>query len=176
MRVSPTQLSVLRMIPVAHRVAQAGRGRLAVYRLLNSARGWDAHQTPVDDVGWALRLVRDRHGLLPTALVGHSLGGRAALLAGHAGQVTTISVLNAWLHADEPSSLTGRRVMFVHGSEDRVALPDRALSLAKRLASRNAVSFLTVEGGRHAMLRHRRAFEAPVARFTAESLLGQAGG
>jgi hypothetical protein len=35
MRVSPTQLSVLRMIPIAGRVARAGRGRLAVFRLLS---------------------------------------------------------------------------------------------------------------------------------------------
>ena len=39
--VSPTQLSVLRMLPVAARIAHAGRGRLAVFRLLNSTRGWD---------------------------------------------------------------------------------------------------------------------------------------
>ena len=40
MMVSPTQLSVLRMIPIAKRIARAGRGRLAVSRLLNSRRGW----------------------------------------------------------------------------------------------------------------------------------------
>ena len=44
--VSPTQLSVIRMVPVARRVARAGRGRLAVLRLLNSVRGWDAERTP----------------------------------------------------------------------------------------------------------------------------------
>jgi hypothetical protein len=40
MMVSPTQLSVLRMIPIARRIARAGKGRIAVYRLLNSRRGW----------------------------------------------------------------------------------------------------------------------------------------
>ena len=39
MMVSPTQLSVLRMIPIARSIARAGRGRLAVFRLLNSRRG-----------------------------------------------------------------------------------------------------------------------------------------
>src|SRR3954451_19895818 len=81
--VSPTQLSVLRMVPIAHRIARAGRGRLAVVRLLNSVRGWDARHTPIDDVHWALRELDTRFGQsLPTCLVGHSLGGRAALMAG----------------------------------------------------------------------------------------------
>jgi pimeloyl-ACP methyl ester carboxylesterase len=80
--VSPTQLSVLRMVPIARRIARAGRGRLAVLRLLNSSRGWDTRHTPVDDVAWALdELERHADTLPPVALVGHSLGGRAALLA-----------------------------------------------------------------------------------------------
>ena len=62
MMVSPTQLSVLRMIPVARRVARAGRGRLAVFRLLNSVRGWDAHHTPVRDAEWALDGIAERLG------------------------------------------------------------------------------------------------------------------
>src|ERR1700684_4577646 len=33
MRVSPAQLSVLRMVPIASRIARAGRDRLAVFRL-----------------------------------------------------------------------------------------------------------------------------------------------
>ena len=45
-RVSPAQLSVLRMVPVAGRIARAGTGRLAVYRLLNSHRGWDSRRRP----------------------------------------------------------------------------------------------------------------------------------
>src|SRR3954452_22230796 len=82
-RVSPTQLSVLRMVPIARRIAAAGRGRLAVFRLLNSTRGGDNSHTPVEDVRWALSEIRSRYGdPLLVCLVGHSLGGRAALLAG----------------------------------------------------------------------------------------------
>src|SRR6478735_5171734 len=80
--VSPAQLSVLRMVPIARRVARAGRDRLAVFRLLNSSRGWDTRHTPVQDARWALGRIAERFGrTLPTSLVGHSLGGRAALLA-----------------------------------------------------------------------------------------------
>src|SRR4051794_24089617 len=72
--VSPTQLSVLRMVPVARRI---GRSRdLAVFRLLNSQRGWGHDDTPVADVRWALKEVREQYGDLPVVLVGHSLGGR----------------------------------------------------------------------------------------------------
>ena len=82
MMVSPTQLSVLRMIPIAKRVARAGRGELAVFRLLNSRRGWETSHTPVRDAQWALDEMHDRLGVeLPTCLIGHSLGGRAAVLA-----------------------------------------------------------------------------------------------
>ena len=80
--VSPAQLSVLRMVPVASRLARAGRGRLAVHRLLNTHRGWDSTHTPVDDVRWALGRVRERYGDLPVALVGHDphLSALASLL------------------------------------------------------------------------------------------------
>ena len=96
--VSPTQLSVIRMIPVARRIARAGGARLATYRLLNSTRGWDTAHTPVDDVAWALGELASVHGDLPVSLVGHSLGGRAALVAGSLSPVTSIVALNPWLY------------------------------------------------------------------------------
>jgi pimeloyl-ACP methyl ester carboxylesterase len=77
--VSPTQLSVVRMIPVARRVARAGRGRLAVVRLLNSWRGWDSESTPLDDAAWALEQVARRWPGLPVALVVHGDQDRIAL-------------------------------------------------------------------------------------------------
>jgi hypothetical protein len=80
--VRPNQLSVLRMIPIAWRIALRGQGRLAVVRLLNSTRGWSAQRTPVEDVRWAIGQVQGRFGAeLPIGLFGHSLDGRAALLA-----------------------------------------------------------------------------------------------
>jgi pimeloyl-ACP methyl ester carboxylesterase len=94
MRVSPTQLSVLRMVPIGRRVARAGVGRLAVFRLLNSRRGWDASHTPVQDAQWALDQLADRHGCrLPTCLVGHSLGGRAAILTAGRAEVRSVVAL-----------------------------------------------------------------------------------
>lgn len=171
--VSPTQLSVLRMVPVARRVARAGRGRLAVFRLLNSHRGWDTSHTPVDDVAWALAQVRERLGDLPTGLVGHSLGGRAALLAGAQEGVRSVVALNPWVYPHDDADLSGRGVLFVHGTEDRVADPARAAQVARRLGARTSVGYVAVPGARHAMLRHGAFFEHAAARFTTATLLGE---
>ena len=170
--VSPTQLSVLRMIPVARRIARAGGGRLATYRLLNSSRGWDSAHTPVDDVRWALSEVSSGHGDVPVSLVGHSLGGRAALVAGELDAVTSIVALNPWLYPTDNASLAGRRVLFVHGDEDRIAPISRATAVARRLARTTDVGFITVAGGKHAMLAQGRVFEKAAADFVVATLLG----
>jgi alpha-beta hydrolase superfamily lysophospholipase len=169
--VSPAQLSVLRMVPVARRIGRAGHGRLAVVRLLNSHRGWDSTHTPVADVAWALGELRERLGPLPTCLVGHSLGGRAALLAGGQDGVRGVVALNPWLYPDDDVDLSGRRVLIVHGTDDRVAPPARAGTVAQALARRTRVEYVAVAGGRHAMLRHGSRFERAAAEFAVDTLL-----
>jgi dienelactone hydrolase len=170
--VSPAQLSVLRMVPIARRVARAGRGRLAVHRLLNSTRGWDTANTPVDDVRWALGRVRERYGDVPVGLVGHSLGGRAALLAGGADGVRCVVALNPWVYPDDDADLRGRPVLVVHGTADRVASIDRARAVVASLARRTDVELREVPGGNHAMIPRAREFEAPAAAFVVAHLLG----
>jgi dienelactone hydrolase len=174
MMVSPTQLSVLRMIPIAKRIARAGDGRLAVVRLLNSRRGWDAHQTPVHDVRWALGQLAERVGdELPVCLVGHSLGGRAALLAAGERQVRRAVALAPWVHpSDVAPGLAGRELLLVHGSRDRIASPQRSAALARNLARSARVGYVTVDGGRHAMLRHHGVFDRLAADFATATLLG----
>ena len=171
--VSPTQLSVLRMIPLAHRISRTSRGRLTVVRLLNSTRGWDTSHTPAMDVRWALGELENRYGALPVALVGHSLGGRATLLAGDAEGVRSVVALNPWLHAHDTNDLGGRRVLIVHGTEDRVASITQARTVADRLARTTRLAFLEVPGGKHAMLRHGRLFESYAAEFVTATLLGE---
>ncbi len=171
MVVSPTQLSVMRMIPTAREVARAGLGRLAVFRLLNSYRGWDAHHTPVADAAWAMAQVRKQYGDLPFGMVGHSLGGRAALLAGELDTVESVVALNPWVYPTDTADLTGRRVLIVHGEQDRVASLARSEAVAGNLARTAHVEFVRIPGGKHAMLRHRREFDGRAAGFTAESLL-----
>jgi alpha-beta hydrolase superfamily lysophospholipase len=176
--VSPAQLSVLRMVPIAQRVARAGRGRLAVFRLLNSSRGWDTAHTPVDDVRWALGEVADQlGGELPAGLVGHSLGGRAALLAGGEPAVRSVVALNPWVYPTDHADLSGRRVLVVHGTDDRIADPDRSFAVARALCSTaDSLGYLRVDGAKHAMLRRGRVFERAAADFCTATLLGRSVG
>jgi pimeloyl-ACP methyl ester carboxylesterase len=170
--VSPTQLSVLRMVPVARRIARSRD--LAVFRLLNSQRGWGHDDTPLADVRWALKEVRGKYGDLPVLLVGHSLGGRAALLAATEPGVVGAVVLNGYLlPGDDSIDPAGRRLLFVHGTDDRIASYQGARAAAARLARRTDVEFLPVNGGRHAMLRHGRTFDGAAADFAARVLRGQ---
>ena len=169
--VSPAQLSVLRMVPVARRIARAGRTRLAVHRLLNSHRGWDSHITPVMDLAWALEQVTTQHGDLPVSLVGHSLGGRAALLGGSDPRVRSVVALNPWVAPTDRAEVRGARVLIVHGTDDRIALPSRSAELVRRLAATARVGYVAVPGARHAMLRRGRTFETYAAEFVTATLL-----
>lgn len=174
MRVSPTQLSVIRMVPIARRVAHAGRGRLAVFRLLNSVRGWDTKHTPVDDVHWAIEQMRARFSPeMAVCLVGHSLGGRAALLAAGDESVRSVAALAPWVYPDDGEiNLTGRRIVIVHGTADHIAKPANSAAVARALARTAQVSYVRVEGGKHAMLRHHDQFDGLAANFAAATLLG----
>jgi dienelactone hydrolase len=173
MMVSPAQLSVLRMIPIARRIVGLGEGRLAVFRLLNSHRGWDTHHTPVADVRWAQERVAERIGeSRPTCLVGHSLGGRAALLSAGRPEVRSVVALAPWVYpTDVPSGLDGQRVLIVHGSRDRVASPERSAALARALSRQVPTSYVSVTGAHHAMLRRHAVFSGLAAQFTAATLL-----
>ena len=172
--VSPAQLSVLRMIPTARRTARAGRGRLAVLRLLNSYRGWDARHTPVADVTWAIGEVAERYGATPVGLVGHSLGGRAALLSATRPEVRSVVALNPWLSPADPPVATPAQVLVVHGLRDRIAPAARSAAYVEGLGRRVHASYLAVPEGKHAMLRGGANFDRYAAEFTAGALLDPA--
>jgi pimeloyl-ACP methyl ester carboxylesterase len=174
MMVSPAQLSVLRMVPIAEHIAHVGRDRLAVFRLLNSVRGWDTKHTPVDDARWAMTRLRDRFGgALPTCLVGHSLGGRAALLAADEPDVRSAVALAPWVYPDDGAGedLTGRRILIVHGAKDRVARPANSAAVARTLGRTAEVGYIRIADGRHAMLRHHALFTALATDFVLATML-----
>ena len=178
MRVSPTQLSVLRMIPVASRVARRSGGRLAILRLLNSSRGWDSEHTPVRDVEWALDKLARRFGPSePVCLIGHSLGGRAALLAAGQPSVAGVVALAPWVYpTDVAADVQDTPIVIIHGDADRIASPARSRQLAQALSRETEVAYVSVAGGTHAMLGRLDTFDGLAAQCAAWMLLGQVEG
>ncbi len=65
--------------------------------------------------------MRQRYGDLPVVLVGHSLGARAAVLASSEDGVLAAVALNAYLMAGDDAVETRARMLFVHGTDDRIA-------------------------------------------------------
>jgi dienelactone hydrolase len=171
-RVSSRQPSVVRMLLVAHAIRRTAHRQLAIFRVLNSERGWGSQLGRVADARWALQRAHERVGAeLPASLVGHSLGGRAALMAAGSPTVRSAVALAPWVQeTDEVTGIEGRRLLFIHGTADRVASIERARRVADRLAARTEVTFVEVQGGTHAMLRHRRKFDAVAAQFVVQTM------
>jgi pimeloyl-ACP methyl ester carboxylesterase len=137
--------------------------------------GWDSEHTPVADVRWALEEIQTAlPAAVPVGLVGHSLGGRAAILGAGDRGVRSVVALNPWTYPDDGNvDATGRRALLVHGTADRIASLARAAGAAQRLARTAQVGLIRVEGGTHAMLRHHGIFDALAADFAAATLLGR---
>jgi pimeloyl-ACP methyl ester carboxylesterase len=174
------QLAVLRMLPFATALHRAGGADgLAVARLRYELRGWNGeHRSPVRDAERALAQLSARFPDVPIALVGHSMGGRAAVYAaGHTG-VRAVVGLAPWLEAGDPvAQLAGRRVLLAHGTRDRMTSAAATARFAER-ASRtaDAVTFVSVAGGRHAMLARANVWHSLVTGFVTGVLLGEPGG
>jgi hypothetical protein len=143
--VNPAQLSVVRMIPIARRIAHAGKGELAVFRLLNSRRGWDTTHTPVHVVRWALEQIpRSFARRCPSASWAISLGGRAALLAAGEPSVASAVALAPWvLSSDDPRGVEGKPLLIIDGSNRQqardAAPPRRILAPGGRIRHRHTL-------------------------------------
>lgn len=157
----PGQLTAVRMRPFVASLHRAGRAHgLAVWTLRYRFRGWNGDErSPVADAQWALDEVRRRHGDVPVALVGHSMGGRTALAAGGDRSVRGVCALAPWTEASDPvEQLAGVTVLIAHGNLDKVTSPRASRQYATRAAAVGArVGYVVVKGDMHAMLfRWRR--------------------
>jgi dienelactone hydrolase len=143
-----------------------------VFRLLNTARGWDTRHTPLHNAFWALEQIAARVGEhFPVCLVGHSLGGRAALLSAGRPQVHSAVDLAPWVYpTDVPDGLSDQQLLIAHGTRDRVASHARSAALARAIGDQAA--YISIAGGKHAMLRHHRRFDGLAADFATATLLG----
>jgi alpha-beta hydrolase superfamily lysophospholipase len=163
-------LSAVRMRPFARALHRAGReAGLTVALLRYRYRGWNgAEMSPVADAEWALDQMHARHGDVPVALVGHSMGGRTALRVAGDDSVRGIAALAPWLPDGEPvDQLSGCGVLIAHGTADRVTSPRASQRYAERARTVAAkVDYVAVGGEGHAMLRHAPTWHRLVARFT----------
>jgi dienelactone hydrolase len=166
---SAWQLSYRRMVPIGHAVHRSVRGDgTAVWLLRNRVRGWnEPAQDPVRDARWALCRIRERHPGSGIVLVGHSMGGRAALrVAGDPG-VVGVCALAPWIEAAEPvEQLTGQLVVIAHGNRDRWTDPALSYEYARR-ASRvtDRICRFEVRGSGHTMLNRSADWTGLVRAF-----------
>ena len=153
---SRRQLSAVRMTPFARALQRAGSSSgLAVWTLQYRDRGWNDKGSQVHDVLWALGEAEREHPGVPVFLVGHSLGGRAAMGAGGHPSVRAIMALAPWLpSSDSVEQLRGKKVLIAHGTRDKWVDPRYSLNFAERARAAGVdVTRVEVAGVGHAMLR-----------------------
>ena len=104
----------------------------AVYVLRYRVRGWNAPaRDALLDARWATAALAERHPGVPVVLLGHSMGGRAALGAAGAPNVAAVCALAPWLDGSDPvAQLAGRTVLIAHGDRERYTDPAASYAYA----------------------------------------------
>jgi dienelactone hydrolase len=147
-------LAVRRMQPFVRTLAALGDD-LAVGQLRYRYRGWnDAQADPVADVEVALGAIAARYGPVPVVLVGHSMGGRAALRAAGHASVRGVVALAPWLPGTEPvEQIAERDLVVMHGTRDTTTSPGASCRFVERAAPfARRVACLQVRWSGHGML------------------------
>jgi dienelactone hydrolase len=171
---SPRQLAAVRMRPFAHSLALHGRAHgLAVWTAQYRVRGWNgAAASPVQDARWALDEVRRRHGGVPVALIGHSMGGRTAIQVAGDEAVRSVVGLAPWIESGDPvAQLAGRSLLIAHGDKDVITSArnsERFAAAAARVTS--PVARVSVRGDIHAMVVRWRTWHQLATDWTLASL------
>jgi len=163
------QLSYRRMVPIAAALHRAvGPRGAAVWLVRNRVRGWnEPGGDPVVDARWALAKVGVEHPGVPVVVVGHSMGGRAALRVAGDPSVIGVCALAPWIEPGEPvDQLAGRTVVIAHGDRDRWTSAARSFRYAvgaRQVADR--LGRFEVRGAGHAMLRRSGDWTSLVTSF-----------
>jgi pimeloyl-ACP methyl ester carboxylesterase len=153
--VEPRQLTVRRMQPFVRAISSRG-GDLAVGQLRYRYRGWNDAADPVADVEFALAAIGDKYGPVPVVLVGHSMGGRAALRVAGQPRVRGVVALAPWLPDTEPvDQLAGRDLVVLHGARDLTTSPRASIRFVARAAphARRTACVLVTWSGHGMLLR-----------------------
>ncbi|WP_258036848.1 MULTISPECIES: alpha/beta fold hydrolase [unclassified Streptomyces] len=149
-RMRPFASALRRELP--HAVVARARYRL---------RGWNGPDADAArDARAAVDWLAGRFGGLPVVLVGHSMGGRAALWAGGHPGVRGVVGLAAWCPPDDPvEQLAGRQVVLLHSDRDRMTDPRGSWRcVARARAAGAAACGVRIPGSDHAMLRRSRVW------------------
>ncbi|MEV0991889.1 alpha/beta hydrolase [Streptomyces sp. NPDC049949] len=167
----------LRMRPFARAISGSGAARgVVVAEVRYEHRGWNGNRAdPVHDVWQALRELCCVAGPLPVVLVGHSMGGRAALRAAADPLVRAVVGLAPWCPPGEPVLHLGdTAVVLLHDEADRVTDARGSWDYVRRARARGArAAGIAMPYGGHAMLRRAPVWHR-VARDTTLGLLGLA--
>lgn len=159
------RLTYRRMIPFAREIAAEGP---AVYVLRYRYRGWNAPaRDALRDAQWALAELASRHPGVPVVLLGHSMGGRAALGAAGAANVVAVCALAPWLDGTDPVvQLDGRTVLIAHGDREHYTDPAQSYRYAVRAKERGVrICRFDVPGAGHFMVVRSREWHALTRRF-----------
>jgi alpha-beta hydrolase superfamily lysophospholipase len=177
--VEARNLSPLRMMPFARDLHRAGKEHgLAVWSLRNSVRGWNGQaMSALHDARWALRQISERHPGVPVYLVGHSMGGLTAVCAADHPQVEAVVALAPWLGPETPAGrVAGRRILIVHGTEDRMTSPAQSLRFARRATEKAAsMQYVALKGAGHFMIRRVRLWHTLATGFVMKSFAERTG-
>jgi alpha-beta hydrolase superfamily lysophospholipase len=167
--VEARHLSPARMVPFARHLHRAGKDRgLAVWILRNRVRGWNGDEmSPLKDARWALAKIHEAHPGLPVYLLGHSMGGLTAICAADDPQVDAAVALAPWLDDTTPATpLAGRKLLIVHGDQDRWTSPAASLRFARRAAQEaGVVQYVSLRGAGHFMFRRVRLWHTLATGF-----------
>lgn len=138
-------------------------------------RGWNGLQAdPVHDAHDALNELGRLAPGLPVVLIGHSMGGRAALRAAEHPSVRGVVALAPWCPTNEPvSHLRDRTVALLHDPKDRVTRADQTWAFAARARAHGAdVHTVAMPHGGHTMIRGAQHWQELAAHFATAILNG----
>ncbi len=128
-----SHLSSRRINPFVKALHRQGRREgVAVWKVRYRVRGWNGtHRSPAQDAQWALEQVRRRHGDVPVVLLGHSMGGRAAVHVLGDPSVVGLVAFGPWLPDEPYRQAAGKRIVIAHGTLDKWTSPRQSRAWAE---------------------------------------------
>ncbi|MEU3519110.1 alpha/beta fold hydrolase [Streptomyces sp. NPDC006654] len=155
----PWHPAALRMRPFTGVAASVSSPRdVLVGQVRYRYRGWNDAADPLHDTLRALDELRALAGDVPVVLVGHSMGGRAALRAAADPAVRGVLALAPWCPPGDPvDGLDGTRILVLHGDRDHTTEPGESAAYVRHAREAGAeAGMVLLRGCDHAMLRRSR--------------------